>query len=129
MSTMNRLANSGNRYQGDSKKVLCVCSAGLLRSPTIAWVLGNLPYQWNTRAAGYNSEYALIIVDDVLVTWADEIICADQTAANHLLKKWEESLPHVRVFDIPDDYGYKHPDLIKLIEEKAKENWPEIGER
>ena len=27
-SKMNRLGNAGNRWQGDFKRVLCVCSAG-----------------------------------------------------------------------------------------------------
>ena len=38
-STLNQLANINNPYQGKSKKVLCLCSAGLLRSPTAANVL------------------------------------------------------------------------------------------
>lgn len=45
----NQLANVGNRFQTKTKKVLCVCSAGLLRSPTLANVL-NLKYGFNTRA-------------------------------------------------------------------------------
>ena len=32
-SKMNRLGTAGNRWQGDFKRVLCVCSAGILRSP------------------------------------------------------------------------------------------------
>ena len=52
MSLMNRLGNSKNPYQGDFKKVLCVCSAGLLRSPTAAWVLSNAPFNFNTREIG-----------------------------------------------------------------------------
>jgi predicted protein tyrosine phosphatase len=31
---MNRLGNCKNYHQGKFKRVLCVCSAGLLRSPT-----------------------------------------------------------------------------------------------
>ena len=63
MSTMNRLANTHNPYQGDFKKVLCVCSAGLLRSPSTAFVLSQDPFNFNTIAAGINEDYALIVVD------------------------------------------------------------------
>lgn len=75
---MNRKWNSHNEYQGKHKRVLCVCSAGLLRSPTAAWVLSNPPYNFNTRAAGIDVGHALIPVDDVLIEWADEIVCMDE---------------------------------------------------
>ena len=67
MSLMNRLANTHNHYQGDAKRVLCVCSAGLLRSPTAAFVLSQEPFGFNTRAAGIAEDFALIVVDDVLL--------------------------------------------------------------
>lgn len=49
---MNRIANASNKFQGSYKRVLCVCSAGLLRSPTAALVLSKDPYNFNTRACG-----------------------------------------------------------------------------
>lgn len=78
--TMNRLDNARNEFQGEYKRVLCVCSAGLLRSPTTAVVLSSEPYNFNTRAAGLVREFALVPVDKVLLFWADEIVCmtADQ---------------------------------------------------
>ncbi len=39
MINRNRWGNIDNPYQGSAKKVLCVCSAGMLRSPTAANVL------------------------------------------------------------------------------------------
>lgn len=36
MITKNRLMNANNGFQGDSKRVLFVCTAGVLRSPTAA---------------------------------------------------------------------------------------------
>ena len=50
--SFNRLHNVRNPNQGPAKRVLCLCSAVLLRSPTVAWVLGKAPYDYNTRAAG-----------------------------------------------------------------------------
>lgn len=112
MSKMNRLANASNPYQGGYKKVLCVCSAGLLRSPTAAVVLAN-KFNCNTRAAGLSEEYALIPVDDVLLKWADEIVC---------MEKWQEAELKTRTdkpvlcLEIDDNFSYRDPKLMGLIE-------------
>lgn len=49
---INRAFVIGNSAQGRFRKVLCVCSAGVLRSPTAAWVFSNAPFNFNTRSAG-----------------------------------------------------------------------------
>ena len=76
--TMNRLHNVKNPHQGTAKKVLCICSAGLLRSPTAAIVLSQDPFNFNTRSAGCNPDYALQPVDNVLIEWSDEIIVMEK---------------------------------------------------
>lgn len=111
---MNRLANSGNIYQGKYKRVLCVCSAGLLRSPTAAFVLSQPPYNFNTRAAGLTKEFALIPVDRVLLHWADEIVCMDNGQAEQLRDMLESEKPIV-VLNIEDSYRYRDPELIEAI--------------
>lgn len=122
----NRLANCHNHFQGKAKKVLCVCSAGLLRSPTAAVVLSQEPYNYNTRAAGLTTEYALIPVDDVLLEWADEIVC---------MEKWQEAELKERTakplycLQIDDNFSYRDPRLMELtkaqydriLEEKKNE--------
>lgn len=119
MSLMNKLGNCKNPYQGSNKKVLCVCSAGLLRSPTMARVLAE-EYDYNTRAAGINKEYALIDVTDVLITWADEIVVAEDWMANEILSKFG-SKDNIIILDIPDKYGYMDKTLVKLIKERYEE--------
>ncbi len=74
-STLNQLANINNPYQGKSKKVLCLCSAGLLRSPTAANVL-HREFGFNTRSAGV-MDYALIPLSEALFLWADEVLVMD----------------------------------------------------
>jgi predicted protein tyrosine phosphatase len=122
MSFMNRLGNCTNQFQGISKRVLCVCSAGLLRSPTAALVLSKEPYNYNTRAAGLAEEYALIPVDDVLLQWADEIVCMDQFQKSVLeVKLLQLGAPtKVICLDIPDSFAYRDPELIKLIHKNYK---------
>ena len=114
MSKMNRLANTQNKYQGKYKKVLCVCSAGLLRSPTAALVLSQEPFNFNTRAAGLNSEYALIQVDDVLIEWADEIVCMGLDQKMALENVTEKPIINL---DLPDDFEYRNPKLMDLIKQ------------
>lgn len=112
----NRLYNCKNPYQGNYKKVLCVCSAGLLRSPTIAYVLSQDPYNCNTRSCGIH-DYALIMIDDVLVTWADEIVVTDDEKVeviNNYLKRLNLSIPVINL-NIPDTFEYRDEDLIYII--------------
>ena len=59
-----------NSYQGDYKRVLTVCSANMLRSPTMAHVLSAEPYNFNTRSAGI-AGFALIPVTEELLSWVD----------------------------------------------------------
>jgi predicted protein tyrosine phosphatase len=118
-SELNRLHNAKNPYQGDTKKVLCVCSAGLLRSPTAANLL-HVEYGYNTRAAGIDRGHALIPVDACLVHWADEIVVTN----SWMKKEVEELMPEygptkpIFVLDIPDNFGWNEPALRKIIAEK-----------
>lgn len=125
MSTMNRLGNCHNKYQGDNKRVLCVCSAGLLRSPTAAWVLSNPPYNYNTRAVGVSDEYALIPVDEVLIEWADEIVCMEHDHAIALEERFGGILDNapnpVIILGVPDKYGFRDRELIEFIQVRYKE--------
>lgn len=109
---MNRKANSHNRFQGTYKKVLCVCSAGLLRSPTTAFVLSQEPYNYNTRAAGLIEEFALIPVDEVLLEWADEIVCMTEEQKTELKSLSDKP---IICLNIEDNYAYRDIKLIELI--------------
>lgn len=128
MIRQNALWNCKNPHQGNYKRVLTVCSAGLLRSPTIAWVLSNKT-DFNCRSAGVH-DYALVQVDDVLIKWADLIICAEEAIESIILNKYKDQLEHRTVInlDIPDNFSYRDPKLIKIIEEKLKERELAISE-
>lgn len=114
----NRLHNIKNQFQGPYKKVLCVCSAGLLRSPTAAVVLSQEPFNFNTRAAGIG-DYALVKVDDVLLEWADEIVCMDMDQVEQLVKMTDKV---ITCLEIPDKYDYRQPELVALIKERYLES-------
>ena len=114
MSLNNRLHTCKNPYQGKTAKVLCVCSAGLLRSPTAALVLSQEPFNLNTRAAGLR-EYALIQVDPVLLHWADEIVCMEMWMVEELAKMTDKV---ITCLDILDNYEYRQPELMELIKQR-----------
>lgn len=110
-----------NPYQGEDKRVLFVCSAGLLRSATAARIYAE---KYNTRAAG-SSEYALIPVSDNLIAWADEIVFVSQANYDEVCKRFDmndidKTKPSV-VLNIPDEYYHMHPDLIKAFEEQYED--------
>lgn len=110
----NRMYNCKNPNQGKAKKVLCVCSAGLLRSPTAANVL-HQEYGYNTRACGYDVGHALIPLDDVLLEWADEVVVMESWMAQAL----EDKCGFKTIcLGIEDSFGYMDPELQKLISEK-----------
>lgn len=111
----NRIWNSSNPHQGEFRRTLCVCSAGLLRSPTLAWVLSNAPYNRNVRAAGSEDTFALVPVDEVLLAWAQEIVFVNSRNHESLRKRYELRAP-TYVLNIPDAYAFRDPDLVKAIE-------------
>ena len=129
-SPMNALHNVTNPYQGKDKRVLCLCSASILRSPSCAIILQN-KYGYNTRSAGV-SDYALIPVSTALLEWADEIVCVEQEIEMQLMNDiqslvnqglWvEEDIAEIRqktiTLDIPDIYEYMNPTLQRITIEQ-----------
>jgi len=121
-SNLNRIYNCNNPYQGKAKRVLCVCSAGLLRSPTAAVVL-NQEYGFNTRACGLDVGHALIPLDEVLLTWADEIVCMNAQQGLDISSMIDNSdIPSkpVKVLSIPDSYEYMNEELQDEIRKSYK---------
>lgn len=121
----NRIHNSGNSYQENFKKVLCVCSAGLLRSPTAALVLSKPPYNFNTRACGIDTSYALIPIDDVLIYWAEEIVCMNNEQKEQIEKMCKKNELERKIINlhIDDSYSYRDDNLIKKIKTEYNKHW------
>ena len=120
-ATRNQLANvCNNPFQGNTKKVLCVCSAGLLRSPTMANVLYS-EFDLNTRSAGSNSAFALIPVSEALIHWADLIVFSDREAFEQLSEEARDCITmatttdQVIVLSIPDEFNWNDNQLKEAI--------------
>lgn len=118
-SSYNQLANTKNPYQGKATKALCVCSAGLLRSPSIAKFLTEKEY--NTRACGMSQEYALIPISEALIHWADEfhVVEEQRKALTACVVKvlGEDHGKKIIPYNIPDMYQTFNKELMKMIKE------------
>ncbi len=130
--TMNRVGVINNAWQGQTKRVVTLCSAGCLRSPTAAAVLSSPPYDFNTRAAGLTEEYAIIPFSPALAAWADEIVVMEQwmvDAVHAYAREWfgddkyyfDPAETPIICLGIPDNFAYRDPELIRLIKERYKE--------
>jgi predicted protein tyrosine phosphatase len=120
----NQLANIRNPYQGEYKRVLFVCSAGLLRSATAAHTFSAAPYNWNTRTAGVSVEYALNPVTEALLTWADKVYCMEWEHHTDLKRIFGEIFDDllesrgenfIEVLQIPDVFPYRAPMLVEKL--------------
>ena len=120
-ATRNQLFNIHNSFQGNTKKVLCVCSAGLLRSATLQNYLIR-EYGYNVRNCGVTESYALIPISEALIEWTDEIVFVDKQSYNEVLPELTEFgvLYKCKVLNIPDIYSFNQPELIELIKEQYK---------
>ena len=136
MIKRNQLGVIFNAYQGKHKKVLTVCSAGCLRSPTAAHILSSEPWNYNTRCAGTSEEYAIVPVTEALVMWADVILVMDEFQWKHIMdmqnKMFNETEFSMNEFEfkpiinleIEDEFDYRNPKLVEIMTEKFKELFP-----
>lgn len=109
-----------NPFQGRAHRALFVCSAGLLRSATMANYYAKKG--WNTRAAG-SAEYALVPVSANLLAWANQIYFVNNenfhaVATKFANTEFAEKIHKGVVLDIPDQFEYNAPGLIRIIEEQ-----------
>lgn len=106
-----------NPYQGTDKKVVFVCSMGLLRSATGARLYA---HKYNTRSAGSCSD-ALVPLSRALVVWADELVFVNKDNYEMALRTYPIDgsdaylfmliRDKAKVLDIPDAYEHMHPKL------------------
>jgi len=136
MIKRNQMGVIFNSYQGSTKKVLTVCSAGCLRSPTAAHILSSDPFNFNTRCAGTSTEYAIVPVTEALIVWADVILVMDEQQQRHIndmqnvlateaSNMFNYDYKQVINLDIDDNYGYRDPQLVEIMTKKFAELFSE----
>ncbi len=107
-----------NPYQGTDRKVVFVCSMGILRSATGARLYA---HKYNTRTAGTWDD-ALVTLTDKLILWANQLVFVNQENYTQALRKWENDEDMVLtiqdkavVLNIPDNFEHMHPELINAF--------------
>lgn len=116
-----------NSYQGSAKRLLFVCSVGMLRSPTAQVVATGMGY--NARACGSDQKMALIPITANLIEWADHILFMTIENMCEALNTFEatgydEDIRQKKILmNIDDDYSYMDTYLCKTIEAKLRDYW------
>lgn len=101
------------------RNVLFICTQNRLRSPTAEQVFADWP-GIETQSAGLGND-AGNPVSPELLAWSDLIFVMEKAHRNKLSSKFRRHLAGKRVvcLDIPDDYDYMDPALIRLLRAKV----------
>lgn len=91
--------------------ILFVCEMGQIRGPTAAQMYSG---EAQTKFAGASKDSKYYITQD-LVDWADCIFCMEYDHYQHLVYNFHR-IGECRVLEIPDDYGYMDPALVRAIQ-------------
>ncbi|HEY6094588.1 MAG TPA: low molecular weight protein tyrosine phosphatase family protein [Gallionellaceae bacterium] len=106
------------------KRILFICSQNRLRSPTAEQVFADHPgVECSSGGLNHDAENP---VTPELVEWADLIFVMEKTHRNKLSAKFKRHLLDKRVvcLDIPDDYAFMDPVLVRLLQAKVARYLP-----
>ncbi|AWH87860.1 low molecular weight protein tyrosine phosphatase family protein [Limnobaculum parvum] len=97
--------------------VLFICSRNQWRSPTAEQVWRRHP-ELSVKSAGTSCN-ARKPLTPTLLRWADVICVMEQKHKNRIVAEYRRLIAHktIHVLDIPDDYQYMDPELVRLLEE------------
>ena len=101
------------------KRVLFICSQNLLRSPTAEEIFSKRA-GLEVASAGTDPD-ATTPVSSELLEWADLIFVMEKAHRTKLSRKFRPYLKNKRIIclDIPDEYGFMDPALVRLLEAKV----------
>lgn len=100
-------------------RALFICTQNRLRSPTAEQVFASWP-GIETDSAGLGNDADVPLSAEQL-EWASIIFVMEKAHRNKLSKRFRPYLNGKQVIclNIPDDYDYMQPELIKLLELKV----------
>jgi predicted protein tyrosine phosphatase len=101
------------------KKLLFICSKNRWRSPTAEAIFSEYQ-QIEADSAGLDSD-AEVCVSGEALQWADIIFVMEQSHRSRLAKRFRPWLKGKRLIclDIPDNYRYMDPDLVKILKQRV----------
>jgi len=108
------------------KNVLFICSQNRLRSPTAEQIFSTYS-GINCSSAGLNNDAENVVTTE-LVEWANIIFVMEKAHRNKLSAKFKKHLSNAKIIclDIPDDYEFMDPILIKLLKSKVTRFLPVV---
>lgn len=108
------------------KTILFICSQNRLRSPTAEQVFADHP-GLEVSSAGTNHDAENPLTAEQL-SWADMIVVMEKQHRTKLQKRFRSVLRHQQIIclDIPDNYAFMDPELIKLLKERMARHIPPV---
>lgn len=106
------------------KRFLFICSQNRLRSPTAEQIFSRRG-DIEVTSAGTNHD-AENPLNDELIEWADFIFVMERAHRNKVQKRHRRALKDKRVIvlDIPDEYDFMDPGLVRLLENRMARHLP-----
>jgi len=100
-------------------RALFICTQNRLRSPTAEQVFATWPGV-ETDSAGVGNDADVLLSPEQLA-WAEIVFVMEKAHRNRLSAKFQRHLNGKRIvcLDIPDDYAYMQPELVRLLEKKV----------
>ena len=106
------------------KRVLFLCSRNRLRSPTAEQVFSGRP-DLEVVSAGLAID-ADVPCTGELVEWAEIIFVMEKAHRTRLATRFKRHLKTTRVIclDIPDEYTFMQPELVRLLQSRVGRHLP-----
>ncbi len=100
-------------------RLLFLCSQGRLRSRTAAAIYSERPGV-EARFAGLDADTDAPL-QEVDVEWADHVLVMERSHHSQLSRRFKEQVrgKRVHVLDIPDEYDYMQPELVRLLKTRV----------
>lgn len=112
-----------------TKNVLFICSQNRLRSPTAEQVFATWP-GIETSSAGLNHDAENPVTPELL-QWADLVFVMERAHRAKLSTRFKRHLGNTRIvcLDIPDEYAFMDPGLVRLLRDKVTRHLPAVCRR
>jgi predicted protein tyrosine phosphatase len=107
-------------HAAPARRVLFICRVNRHRSATAERVFCKR-HDLDVRSAG-TSEDALVRVNKRMLEWADVVFTMDDQQRDALEQMFpgHPALDRLICLDIPDDFTFLDPALVKLLEERVR---------
>lgn len=108
------------------RNVLFICSQNRMRSPTAEQVFAEWP-GIETSSAGLNYGADNPVTPELL-EWADLIFVMERAHRSKLSARFKAHLGNRRIvcLDIPDEYAFMDPALVRLLKAKVAGHLPPL---